>query len=232
MKKNGVEVKADNLSDSGNYHIDRKSLDLLAEELDSEQLKSEFLLRKELIQVEKALAMNRLDKGRILKQYRRLYGQHRLWISFCSAIGINERTARRLIEGYDAASAVAEPVRNAAMKRGIDLAAKRNRGLAVELSTKADADALVSESDAIEILNQARQVIKSKRQPGSGSSQQRIDVACRRLRQVFDEVSPQERLEELAVVFQQIGAAYDMPATVAFEIGLPAQQPRAALPVM
>jgi hypothetical protein len=109
--------------------LNLKVLDDLAIQLDPKAIQSERKLRKELEAVEGRFWMDRCEMGRILASYRELYNPKEGWYVFCKAVGLNERSALRLIAGYTAAKALPQSIRDAANSRGIDIAAMKNRPL-------------------------------------------------------------------------------------------------------
>ena len=102
-------------------------LDELATQLSGRDAATELKLRTQLEKAEHRLWMGRCEKGRVLSAYRDFYKPLGKWYEFCEAVGLNQRTALNLIADYTAAQAAPEAIHEAAQKRGIDLAAKKNR---------------------------------------------------------------------------------------------------------
>ncbi len=131
ISKSAKARKASNPAES--TAPDLEVLDELARKLDPQKIEHEHELRRELEAVEGRLCVDRCEKGRILASYRELYKPKEGWYVFCKAVGLNERSALRLIAGYTAAKALPQFIRDAANSRGVDIAAKRHRPLLEKL---------------------------------------------------------------------------------------------------
>ena len=91
-----------------------KRLDALAKQLNPAEIEHEPGLRSELVAVNGRRRMDRCEMGRILASYRLMYKPRGKWHAFCKAVGLNERSALRIIADYTAAKALPQSIREAA----------------------------------------------------------------------------------------------------------------------
>jgi len=197
-------------SDYGN-ELDLEQLDSLVKSLDSEQIERECGLRNQLIANRKQLRADRYEQGHILKQYRDLYRQDGQWLLFCKAIGVNDRTARRLIEGYSAAAALPEPVRQVAAKQGVDLAAKKNHVLTSELTKHAANE--VTDSQARDIFRRTRDKIRAKQASVTLSPEERVDKVYKLIQRLYGRVSPEQRINEFQLLRKKVDHYFSIPSS-------------------
>lgn len=184
-------------------------LDELATQLSGRDVAKELKLRTQLEKVEHRLWMDRCEKGRVLSAYRDLYKPLGKWYDFCEAVGLNQRTALNFIDDYTAAQAVPKAIRDTAQKRGINLAAKKNRPVLSKLielgcDQTGDADALLDEAIA-----EPAAIIKNA--TCDLSSEERIEKAFAALKRMYDTVDASTRNFELPELFEKVNKFYSVP---------------------
>jgi hypothetical protein len=176
LSKPGKARKASNPAES--ITLNFEGLNDLAKNLDQQEIEHEHELRRELEAVEGRLCADRREKGRVLASYRAIYKPKRTWHAFCKAIGLNKRSALRIIGDYTAAKALPKAIRDAANSRGIDIAAMKNRPLLEKLidlgfEDGANADDLIQSG-----LDELAVKEKSKKTARSLSPDRRHQKAC------------------------------------------------------
>jgi hypothetical protein len=184
-------------------------LDELATELSGCDVAKELKLRTQLQKADHRLWMGRCEKGRVLSSYRDLYKPLGKWYDFCEAVGLNQRTALNFINDYAAAQAVPEAIHEAAQKRGIDLAAKKNRPVLSKLiqlgcDQASDPDALLEEA----IAEPAEKIENATCEL---SSEERSDKAVAALMCIYDPVDASRRNFELPELFEKMNKIYSVP---------------------
>jgi hypothetical protein len=150
--------------------------------------------------------MGRCEKGRVLSAYRDLYKPFGKWYDFCGAVGLNERTALNLINDYTAANAVPEAIHQAAQKRGVDIAAKKNRQVLSKLielgcAQAADPDVLLDKAIA-----EPTAIIKSD--ACELTSEERSEKALVAVKCIYDPVAASKRNIELLVFIDKLRKLY------------------------
>jgi hypothetical protein len=166
-KLSGISKSAKARKASNPTVLDPKVLDDLATQLDTKAIQSERELRKELEAVKGRFWMDRCEMGRILDSYCELYKPKEGWYVFCKAVGLNERSALRLIADYTAAKALPQAICDAANSRGIDIAAMKNRPLLeklIELGFEegANADGLIQRGlDELDVKEKSKKTARS-----------------------------------------------------------------------
>lgn len=183
-------------------------LDELATELSGSDVAKELKLRTQLEKAEHRLWMGRCEKGRVLSAYRDLYKPIGKWYDFCEAVGLNQRTALNLINDYTAANAVPEPIHQAAQKRGVDLAEKKNRPVLSKLielgcDPASDPDALLDEA----IAEPAAQIEKATCEL---TPKERSEKAVAALKSIYDPVDASRRNFELPELFEKMNKIYSV----------------------
>lgn len=184
------------------------ALDELAAELSGRDVAKELKLRTQLEKAEYRLWMGRREKGRVLSAYRELYKPLEKWYDFCKAIGLNERTALNLINDYIAAKDLPEATHEAAQKRGIDLAAKKNRPVLSKLielgcDETSNPDALLDEAIA-------EPAATLKNATCDLSPEERMEKAFTALTRIYDSVDASERNVELPELFKKWNKHYSI----------------------
>ena len=86
----------------------------LAAGLEPEQAAKELELRQKYIGAERRIFMTRLERGKILAEYKALYGPIRKWSEFCRIVDLPRRTAYNLLNTADEAEAEAPGTDNCA----------------------------------------------------------------------------------------------------------------------
>ena len=153
--------------------------------------------------------MGRCEKGRVLSAYRDLYKPLGKWYEFCEAVGMDKRTALNHINDYTAAQAVPKAIRDSAQKRGLDLAAKKNRPVLSKLvelgcDPASDPDALLDEAIA-----EPAAIIKSD--DSALSSVDRMEKMFAVLTRAYHSVDTSIRNFELPVLFEKVNTFYSIP---------------------
>lgn len=196
-------------------------LDELATQLSGRDAATELKLRTQLEKAEHRLWMGRCEKGRVLSAYRDLYKPLGKWYEFCEAVGMDKRTALNHINDYTAAQAVPKAIRDSAQKRGLDLAAKKNRPVLsklIELGSDqiSDPDVLLDKAIA-----EPPAIIKSG--ACEITSEERLEKMFAVLTRMYDSVDPSTRNFELPVLFEKVGTFYSIPKAKAAKPCKPAK---------
>jgi hypothetical protein len=200
--------------------LDLKVLNELAKQLDNVDIEYERKLRGELAAVERRLWMDRYEKGRILFSYRALYKPKGGWYVFCKAVGLNERSALRIIADYAVGKALPNPIRDAAQNRGIDIAAKKHRLLLeklIELGFEdgANADDLIQRGlDQLTVKKK-----KSKKPACSLSPEQRFDKAYATFVDLYPDVKSASYPTELNKLYKALKSLHSGPTGKNFLVG-------------
>jgi hypothetical protein len=191
--------------------INLKRLDALAKQLDPAEIEHERKLRRELKAVEGRLRMDRCEKGRILASYRAMYKPKGRWHAFCRAVGLNERSALRIIADYTAAKALPTSIREAANRRGIDIAAMKHRPLLEKLidlgfEDGANADNLIQRG-----LDELGLKKKNQKPARSLSPEQRFGKAYDTFVSLYPDVNSASYLAELNKLYKALKSLYCGP---------------------
>lgn len=197
--------------------LDVKGLDELAKNLEQQEIEHERKLRRELEAVNGRLSMDRCEMGRILASYRIIYKAKRRWHAFCKAVGLNKRSALRIIGDYTAAKALPEAIREAANRRGIDIAAMKKRPLLeklIELGFEdgANADDLIQRG--FDELHTKKLEAKKKREKSarSLSPDQRFRKAYDSFVNLYPDVNSASFLTELNKLHKALKSLYKGPS--------------------
>jgi len=196
---------------------DLKRLDALAKQLDQGDIEQERKLRRELKAVEGRLRMDGCEKGRILASYRAMYKPKGRWHSFCRAVGLNERSALRIIADYTAANVLPASIREAANSRGIDIAALKNRQLleiVIELGFEDGANA----DDFIQRGLDHLGAKKSQKPARILSPEQRFDKAYDTFVRLYPTVNSPSYLTELNKLYKALKTLYTGPIKNKFQV--------------
>jgi hypothetical protein len=216
LSKPGKGRKASNPADPA--VLDPKRLDELAEHLDQQEFEHECKLRRELEAVDGRLRMVRCEKGRILASYRAMYKPKGRWHAFCKAVGLNERSALRIIADYTAAKALPKSIREAANRRGIDIAAMKHRQLLeklIELGFEDGADADDFLQRGLDELGLKK---KSQKPARSLSPEQRYHKAYDSFVRLYPAVDSASYLTELNKLYRALKSLYKGPIKNRFQV--------------
>ena len=129
--------------------------------LTPEQIEEEKRLRPQLLAALSDYRAARFKMGALLVEYRRHFKG--IYQSLYDALGITKMTALNLLKDFDRASKVLEPVREAALNRGYDVAEKKHEALGVALAKiKATDDVEINEAveDAVTAYLNAKKATK------------------------------------------------------------------------
>ena len=190
--------------------LDLKVLDELAQQLDQQEIELECDLRRDLEAVEGRLCVDRCEKGRILASYRTIYKRQRKWHAFCKAVGLNKRSALRIIADYTAAKAIPEAIREAANRRSIDIAAMKNRPLLeklIELGFENGANA----DDLIQQVLDEIEAKKIKKPARNLSPDQRFHRAYDSFVKLYPDADSADYLTELSKLYKALKSLYTGP---------------------
>jgi hypothetical protein len=195
--------------------FDPKRLDALAKQLDPAEIEHERGLRSELAAVNGRLRMDRCEMGRILASYRVMYKPKGKWHAFCKAVGLNERSALRIIADYTAAKGLPQSIREAAIPRGIDIAAMKHRPLIeilIELGFEdgANADDLIQRG-----LDELGLQKKSQKPARILSPDQRFGKAYDTFVSLYPDVNSASYLNELTKLYKALKSLYSGPTKIA-----------------
>lgn len=205
LSKPGEDPEASKSADP--IVLDLKVLDELAKQLDQQEIEIECDLRRDLEAVEGRLCVDRCEKGRILVSYRTIYKRKRKWHAFCKAVGLNKRSALRIIADYTAAKAIPEAIQEAANRRGIDIAAMKNRPLLeklIELGFENGANA----DDLIQQVLDEIEAKKIKKPARSLSPDQRFHKAYDSFVKLYPDVDSANYLTELKKLHNALKSRY------------------------
>ncbi len=206
------DAEPDKLAD-WKFRFDPEKLDRLAARLHGDDFQEETLLRERLAGSLGRMWLNRFELGWILNDYRRLYKGTRSWEHFCQAIGCKIRTARRLIEDYEAAKSVTQALRDAAAESGYDLAARKNRDLLEQVVTLAPKDVEVAPEDARRLIKLASSKISAPPTRGAGKQvppEDKIESAFKSVTRVLDTFNPADQQLWLRQLITRLKAHYGL----------------------
>ncbi len=175
--------------------LNSEKLDHLASGLTDDEVKHESLLRQQLIRTLGLMWNSRFEMGSVLHGYQLLYKKTRTWEAFCQAIHCNVRTARRLIEGFQAASVLGQTLRDAAADSGFDLASRKNRELLQRLISLAPKEVEVAPEEATRLVRSAttqNSGIAARTRP-KRSQEQDLDAMCRSVIRFLDGLPQADR---------------------------------------
>jgi len=168
------------------------------------------------------LSRDRYELGKQLVAYRPFFKADRKWTAVCKAIAtalqINERTVRRVIEDYNRVSIVSGLERTAAKKLNISLEAKKHKDLVDHLVQMQESEGPPqNEEEAEARVKRARDAVKRTTPAGEkgvhrGLTQERQHVfnLYRACRTTMDQISDEDKLIRLREAVQYILCSYQL----------------------
>ncbi len=204
--------KLDNLS---------KTLAKIAKDLDGADGDGETQQRDKVVSAVTHLSRDRYELGKQLVTYRTFFKADRKWTAVCKAIAtalkVEARTVRRIIEDYNRASIVSGPERTAAKKLNIRLEAKKHKDLVDRLVQMQESEGPPQNEEKAEArVKQAADAVKGKTSAdkkghsGFTHEQQQVFNLYRACRGAMDQIPVKDRVIRLREALQYILCSYQL----------------------
>jgi hypothetical protein len=188
--------------------------------------------REALVFAIKQACQSRFNLGRALFEYRAEFKASRGWTdaacAIASALHVNEKTVRNIIDDYEQLSAsLPAVVIEVADSRGIDLARKKHRSAVKAIEAMIDPDEAVDEVTAAHLVDNVIPFrTNSKTQAPKADLNDFVNRTVRSFEKRYNRMAPEVRDAEVRYVFETITATLHVPITELRQYGRSALVPK------